>query len=199
MGKSKIVLIMALVLVVVIAGAYVLYNQFAGSPGLGMADGMQVTGAPNTVAATDVTEPDMSAPDFTFYDYSGSPRKLSEFEGKPVVLNFWASWCGPCKSEMPEFEDAYQTYGEQVQFLMMNLTDGYQETVESARGYIVTRGYTFPVFYDTDMDGSIAYNVTGVPVTYFIDAERNLTAWASGAISGENLQQGIDLIYSPTE
>ncbi|MBQ9167215.1 MAG: TlpA family protein disulfide reductase [Oscillospiraceae bacterium] len=207
MNKKKIVLVTALVLVVVLVGAYALYDQFGGEVGLGIADGAQtnetaeVTNIGDTIhtaettAATETTAFE-AAPDFIFYDFSGNPRKLSEFRGKPVVLNFWASWCGPCKSEMPEFEVAYQTYGEQIQFLMMNLTDGYRETVESAQGYISTNGYTFPVFYDRDMDGSIAYHVTGVPVTYFIDAEGNLIAWFSGAISGEKLQMGIDLIHS---
>ena len=207
MNKKKVVLVTALVLAVVLVGAYALYGQFGGEAQLGIADGAQTnetaegtnvgntTNAGQIAAATETTALE-EAPDFTFYDFSGNPRKLSEFKGKPVVLNFWASWCGPCKSEMPEFEDAYQTYGKQIQFLMMNLTDGYQETVGSAQGYIAANGYTFPVFYDRDMDGSIAYRVTGVPVTYFIDAEGNLIAWFSGAISGEKLQMGIDLIYS---
>ena len=59
--------------------------------------------------------------DFTVYDEEGNAVKLSDFEGKPVVLNFWASWCGPCKSEMPDFEEAYGEYGEEIQFLMVNI------------------------------------------------------------------------------
>ena len=81
------------------------------------------------------------APDFIVYDSEGNEVALSDFLGQPVVLNFWASWCGPCKSEMPDFQEVYEEYGEEVQFLMVNLTDGSQETVESASDYIANNGY----------------------------------------------------------
>lgn len=136
------------------------------------------------------------AADFTVTDREGNSVKLSDFEGKPVVLNFWASWCGPCKSEMPDFEEAYKEYEEDIHFLMVNLTDGSRETVEDADSYISSQGYTFPVYYDTESDAAITYNVYSVPTTYFIDAEGNLTAWAQGAIDRETLQKGIDMVFS---
>lgn len=121
------------------------------------------------------TEPaENAAPDFTFYDIDGNPHTLSEFEGKPVILNFWASWCGPCKSEMPDIEAAYQEYGDEIQFLLVNLTDGINETVEIASGYIAEQGYTFPVYYDIDPEGvnplvgAEVYKVSSIPITYFL-------------------------------
>jgi len=143
------------------------------------------------------TEPEkQAAPDFTVYDGDGNAHKLSDFRGKPVILNFWASWCGPCKSEMPDFDEKYQEYGQQVHCLMVNLTDGSQETVETASEFIAGQGYTFPVYFDTDMEGAIAYGVNAVPVTYLIDGEGYLVGWGQGALSGEALQGGIDMLLS---
>ena len=136
----------------------------------------------------------MSIPDFTVYDVNGNEVKLSDFIGKPIVLNFFASWCGPCKSEMPDFEAAYKEHGDEVQFLMINLTDGYYETVESASSFIEQSGYTFPVFYDTSSSAAVAYSVVSIPTTYFIDAEGNIVAKATGALSAKSLAEGIALI-----
>ena len=134
------------------------------------------------------------APEFTVYDLEGNAHKLSDFRGKPVLLNFWASWCGPCQSEMPDFQDFYEKYGEEVHFVIVNLTDGQQETVESASAFIAEKGYTFPVYYDTDIDAAMKYGVSAVPVSYFIDAEGYFVAWAQGALSADMLQQGMDLL-----
>lgn len=175
-------LILILLIAVLITGAYVLYGRL--SPQVQIQD---VTASPGETEGN-------PAPDFTFYDLEGNSRALSDFRGKPVILNFWASWCGPCKSEMPEFQTAFDAYGEQIQFLIVNLTDGSQETVESASAYISEQGYTFPVYYDADMAGAMAYSVYAVPVTYFIDGAGNQVSEAMGMLTKERLQQGIDLL-----
>ena len=151
--------------------------------------------APTEAASTEA--PKVAAPDFTVYDADGNEVKLSDYLGKPVVLNFWASWCGPCKREMPDFDEKYQALGENVQFLMINLTDGNTETVEGASAFIASQGYTFPVFYDTSSMAAAMYGISAIPATFFIDAEGNAIAQATGAIDGETLQQGIDLITGP--
>lgn len=184
-------LIWVLAFAVVIAGASLLYNNLSGQvETAGIATTPVTAEEPTGETETQPTP----APDFTVYDLEGNAHTLSEFQGKPVILNFWASWCGPCVSEMPEFQEFYEKYGEEIHFVLVNLTDGQQETVETASKFVSGQGYTFPVYFDTDIDAAMKYGVSAVPVSYFLDAEGCFVAWAQGALSADMLQQGVDMI-----
>jgi len=193
-------LIWILAFAVVIVGASVLYNRLSDEVSVGgIATVTQETAAAEETAAPGETTPETQeasnlAPDFTVYDLEGNAHKLSDFRGKPVLLNFWASWCGPCQMEMPDFQKFYESHGDKVNFVIVNLTDGQQETVESASAFLEEKGYTFPVYYDTDIDAAMKYGVSAVPVSYFIDAEGNFVAWAQGALTADMLQQGMDML-----
>ena len=154
----------------------------------------ETTEAPATEPAA-TEEAMIMAPDFTVYDFDGNEVKLSDYLGKPVVLNFWASWCGPCKMEMPDFETKCKELEGDVVFMMVNATDGGRETVDTAKQFVADSGYTFPVYYDTEYSAIYAYGVNAFPTTFFIDAEGNLVAYGQGAMSGETLQTGIDMIF----
>ena len=95
---------------------------------------------------------------------------------------------------MPHFQEKYLEYGDQVHFLMVNMTDGYKDTVPKVAGYVKSQGYTFPVFYDEVKEAARAYGVTSLPTTYFIDADGNAVAYVKGSLDAETLQQGIDMI-----
>lgn len=150
----------------------------------------------STESTSDTSEGNtsFSAPDFTVYDRDGNIVHLSDFFGKPVILNFWASWCGPCKMEMPDFEEIYKEYGETIHFVMVNLTDGSRETMDTATTFLDNSGYTFPVYYDKDSDAAYTYQVYGIPVTYFINAEGHLIAQGSSALDAETIKRGIEMI-----
>lgn len=198
MKKNRTLLILVIVFAVVMVGAAVLYRQLGedAAPKQLVAETAATEAASRETAATEPKSQVYQAPDFTVYDLEGNAHQLSDFFGKPIVLNFWASWCGPCKSEMPDFDAACAELDGQVQFLMVNMTDGSRETVDTASAFIEEQGYTFPVYYDTEQSAAYMYGVYSLPTTYFIDREGNLAAQAKGAISVDILQQGIDMIYT---
>lgn len=136
------------------------------------------------------------APDFAAMDGEGNPVKLSDYLGTPVVLNFWASWCSPCKSEMPHFNKVSEEYEkDELVFLMVDLVDGQRETLEKGKAYIEENGFTFTVLYDTQQEGAINYGIRSIPSTLFIDKDGYIQAGAEGAIDEEILRRGIELIY----
>ena len=137
---------------------------------------------------------DHVAPDFTVIDMDGNEVKLSDYKGKPVVLNFWATWCGYCVKEMPHFDQAYRDNPD-VQFLMINVTDGDSETMSKAKSFIKESGYEFPVFFDTKLEATYIYGAdAGIPLTYFINAEGELITYAQGMIDAETLARAIEMI-----
>ena len=205
-------IVLALGLVVLIAGASVLYNKYSAeveTERLMTADSAQAEikeedseetateadeSAETSEDAADDTQELVMAPDFTVYDADGNAMNLSDFIGKPTIVNFWASWCGPYQMEMPDFDEYYKEYGENVNFLMVNMTDGSQETLESAKEFVENSGYSFPVYYDTDIDAAMTYGVNSIPSTYFIDAEGHAIARAQGMIDADTLLYGIKMI-----
>ena len=180
----------ALAFVLVIAGAYFLYTKL----GSAYAPNNLTSDSPQSQDNDDTDTDKYAAPDFTVTDYNGNKVKLSDLKGKPVVINFWATWCYYCTTEMPDFNEVCQKYEGKVQFMMVNMTDGADETVAKAKSHIESKGYTFPVYFDTELEAANAYSVTGLPLTYFVDSDGNLIAHARGAINAETLEKGISMI-----
>jgi len=129
--------------------------------------------------------------DFTVTDEEGKDVKLSDLGGKPVVLNFWASWCPPCRDEMPEFDKAYKELGGEVQFMMVSLTGSNGETVATASKFVADQGYGFPVYFDTKGQAAIAYGIRNIPATYFIDGNGKVVSSQVGSLSETALRRGI--------
>lgn len=190
--KNKGVLALAAFLTGILVLGVVVYPKLADSYGGGLQNNLEVVDTPaaSVEVAPEEAEP-VLAPDFTVYDAEGNEVHLSDFAGKPVVLNFWASWCGPCKSELPAFENVWQEFGGDIEFLMVNLTDGVSETVDGVSKFVSKNGFTFPVYFDTAQNAAYTYGVTSIPATALISAEGEIVAAQVGAVSEDSLRNAV--------
>ena len=136
-----------------------------------------------------------AAPDFTVQDANGKEVSFSEFKGKPVVVNFWASWCPPCKAEMPDYEKMYQEYSKKgVSFVMINMTDGSRETVATAQKFLQESRYTFPVYFDVKQSAAGVYGVSAIPDSVFIDKSGTVVNAYAGMIDANTMKSNLEAI-----
>ena len=201
---------LAAVLLALIAGAAWLYPQLDAQLRAMETAVPEVTAAPEVTAVPEATaEPKPAeaagpvqrnmAPDFTTYDDAGNAVSLKDMRGKPVVVNFFASWCGPCKFEMPYFEEFYLEYGDQVEFMMVNLCAFGNDTKDAAKKMVEEGGYTFPVYFDTDGDAAIKYAVRSMPTTLFVSAKGELKGRKVGMIDRETLKATVEAMAAEVE
>ena len=136
------------------------------------------------------TEPEtFPAPDFTLTDQYGREHTFSDYKGKTVFLNFWATWCSPCRSEMPEIEQLYQDYGCNTEDLIVLGVAGpglgREGSAEEITAFLEENEYTFPVILDEEGILFYQYGIRAYPTTFMIDADGNLFGYVRGAISRE--------------
>ena len=147
--------------------------------------------APET-ATEPVIAPNMPAPDFQLQSLDGQDITMSGLLGKPVMLNFWASWCGPCRYEMPFFQEVYEDVKWEAANLVI-LAVNLGESPAVARGFIEGNGYTFPVLLDMIGEVGDMYNVRSYPTTFFIDEHGIIRDMDVGAFrSKAHLEQRLD-------
>jgi len=108
------------------------------------------------------------APDFELVTLDGESKKLSDYQGKKVILNFWATWCPPCQEEMPEMEKFHQQYGDEVYVIAVNFTVS-ESNEDKVKKFIVDHEYSFPVLLDPENKANSGYEVLTYPTSYFID------------------------------
>ncbi len=158
-------------------------------------------GASEDVAAEiGITEPGEAipggqAPDFLLRDLEQNPVRLSGFRGKPVVLNFFASWCSPCLQELPIIQDAYSKAADEG-FVVLGV--GYQDSRWAIEELAEDAGLTFPIVIDGDNSVGQAYRVIGPPYTFFINAAGVIMEVVSGAMEEETLRENLDMLLNTT-
>jgi peroxiredoxin len=115
------------------------------------------------------------APDFKLETLEGETVQLSDYHGKKVLLNFWATWCGPCRQEMPAMQDFYDDYADEIEILAVNVTDS-EKTIDDVQNFIEEFDFTYSTLLDTDMSVSNEYRAVALPTTYFIGTDGKIQA-----------------------
>ncbi|MBP3888024.1 MAG: redoxin family protein [Cellulosilyticum sp.] len=145
---------------------------------------------------TEAEENKLEAIDFELYDQYGNIHKLSNYEGKVVFLNFWATWCPPCVGEMPYIDELYKEYGENNEEVIIlgiaNPNLGQEVDKESIIEFLDEQGYTFPVVFDTEYNQIFSYGFNSFPSTLIIDKEGYINLYVPGAMDKQMMKQIIE-------
>lgn len=195
--NKRNVIIFSLVAVLCFVGVYFLYN--------GLKEEYKEKEVETTTVTTTIIEEEnpatektlfypqdvIKAEDFVAYDIDGNEVKLSDCYGKPIVLNFWSTWCNHCKIELPLFEKAYKENPD-ITFIMINITAA--DDVKLVNELLEKNGYTFTVWLDADADATEKYSVSSIPATYFIDKNGNIVNHTVGEMDEATLEKRLEMI-----
>ena len=196
-GNKRTILVTALLLVALLGLGPWAYRALASR----VAPDEPTATAETTDTATETSAEDIaeSAPlladhDATVYLENGDAVTLTQLaDGKPLVINFWATWCPYCVDELPDFQRIVADYGDEVNFAFIDYTDGRTETVAIASTYLYENGFDdLPAYYDVDFAASAEYGVSSLPTTVVVNAEGEIVGIAVGAIDPAQLRAVLD-------
>lgn len=186
------------------------FTEYLSQTGSAVPQSQSVGSGEEPSASTDADNgasepPVVPAPDFTLVDQYGEEHTLSDYEGKTVFLNFWATWCGPCKREMPEVQALYEKYGNnEGDVIVLGVANPKSEeypynqdvTQPEVEQFLEDGGYTFPVVMDVTGEVFYSYGISAFPTTFMIGADGNVFGYVPGALTGDMMesivQQTID-------
>lgn len=152
---------------------------------LGMGFGTDPHAVPSVLAGK-------PAPDCTLSNLEGEPLTIADLRGKPVLLNFWSTWCVPCKTEHALLQQAAKAYGEKVEFIGVV----YQDTADKARAYLSRLGSEYGQYIDPDSKCAIDYGVAGVPETFFINPQGIVSNKQVGPVTPSIIRDNFRLMFA---
>lgn len=165
----------------------------------------QNTQESNKNSNNEKTSPKVAASDFTLLDQYDNQHQLSEYKGKVVFLNFWATWCSPCNIEMPYIEELYHEYGENKgEVVILGVANpksdknpyGADKNIEEVTSFLRQNQYTFPVVFDETSQTFQNYHIQAFPTTYMIDKEGNIFGYVEGSLHKEMMKKIIEQTLS---
>lgn len=187
MLKKKNLLVISLVFLLLLG----LYWGLGTKNKISETDFWQIVDVPdNTQSLNSQPEKGFPAPDFTWTDAQGKEVKLSDLKGKPVFINFWATWCPPCRAEMPDIQKFYEKTNKEVTVLAVNLTYSEKSEQDIAQ-FISEGGYTFPILLDQKGLLAQKYLIRAIPTSFFIDDQGVIRNKYTGALNIEKINSII--------
>jgi len=171
----------------IIAGLVWFFDRPGG--GFGASRSVTVTAAATGPAPRAGRE----APDFRVRALDGTFLQLSDFRGRPVWINFWATWCPPCRAEMPDIQEVYE---ENVDRGLVIIALSIGERAGTVRDYVERTGLTFAIGLDQDTAAAARYRIVGIPTHFFVDRDGVLRDWRIGSMSKKTMEQKVDEIMA---
>ena len=177
------------------------FTEYLSQTGSAVPQSQSVGSGEGPSASTDADNgasepPVVPAPDFTLVDQYGEEHSLSDYKGKTIFLNFWATWCGPCRGEMPDIQALYEEYGgNQGDLVVLGVAApglGQEGTQEEIAIFLEENGYTFPTVMDTEYQLTYQYGIRAYPTTWMIDGEGNLYGYVESAMTGEIMRDIVE-------
>ena len=200
MNKKILFVVLCVVLILLLVGAVYIYGELyedytdsnfeMQTVEKDVSDDVGKSEETDNSTQSNTEQNDNTAPDVEFFDADGNSLMLSHFFDKPLVLNFWATWCGPCKSEMPGFDRLYDKYKDKVNFVMLNVSDS-EETVEA---FIKENGFGFPVYFDKTQIASYTYGASSIPLTFVMYKGGEVYGYQMGVLPEEALEEALKTV-----
>lgn len=171
-------------------------NADGAEGGSAAKEGTDVSEDAGAAASADETKTGSTLPpaiDFELKDQYGNTHRLSDYKGKTVFLNFWATWCPPCKAEMPDIQKLYETYdqeGEEALIVLGVAAPGQwqEQDEEGVKAFLEDKGYTYPVLMDSSGNTFLQYGVSSYPTTFMIDRDGNVFGYVPGMLSFDMME-----------
>ncbi|MBJ8103774.1 MULTISPECIES: redoxin domain-containing protein [Bacillus] len=183
---------LTIIVVLLCLAGYAAYDQFGKKDQVVQEKPAKSEAAMKEMIARNGIEIGKSAPDFELTKLDGTKVKLSDLKGKKVILNFWATWCGPCQQEMPDMEAFYKEHKENVEILAINYTPSEKGGgEEKVRNFAKEKGITFPILMDKNIDVTTAYKVITIPTSYFIDTKGVIQDKFIGPMTQKEMEKRI--------
>lgn len=183
---------LTIIVVLLCLAGYAAYEQFGNKEQAVKVKQEKSEAAMKEIIARNGIEIGKSAPDFELTKLDGTNVKLSDLKGKKVILNFWATWCGPCQQEMPDMEAFYKEHKENVEILAINYTPSEKGGgAEKVSNFAKEKGITFPILLDKNIDVTTAYKVITIPTSYFIDTKGVIQDKFIGPMTQKEMEKRI--------